>query len=220
MDLYLNELSIVQAENILESKNWMYGLVNTYKSLEEKGFNSIRISKDIYSKEIAHDYQLKKWLNDPTVDQPTRLFLKKILSNKPYIDYNFNYETDSRLYEFNYLGQISIALGLSYITDSISISLLSDKKWDKDEITIIEISLEEDDEDISENSVTVRHVSKAQHINSHISWIDENKDDSISNEKIQWNKQADKFLNKQAIDIQQRCKQPINTILDRLNNGA
>ena len=193
MDLYLNELSIIKANNSMESKSWMSGLVDTYKTVAEKGFNFIRVSSEIYNRELAQDYTLYKWLHDKSVDREKQLLFYSKISKKPYIDKDINDTFKSGLYEFNYLKIISNGLGLAFLTNSLSISLLSEEQWDKNIIPISEIFLGEDNANIIEDTVNVNHVSKPQHINTHFSWIDEKKNNFVTDGKVLWSQKEKLF---------------------------
>ena len=195
-DVFFNELSIEQSENITTARQLMNDLIEVYKNLTEKNFKNLRVYKDIYKESLAPDYNISHWLSDPSINRDTRIFFKTKVLNSPFIeDYiNLKAENEQKEYEFSYKAKNSLGLGCAFLYDSIAISFNNNEEWDKTEILIDAKYLSEDSKLIEEQK-EIKHCSKTIHIQQLQNWIDNIKKTSINNGKELWLKRSENFPN-------------------------
>lgn len=73
-----NELSLcTPAPDIITARQWMSQLILTLRQATTTGVRRIlRTSNEINSLEIAPDYPIARWRNDPEVDREERRFYR------------------------------------------------------------------------------------------------------------------------------------------------
>ena len=171
LEIVFNELSI--EEYALDSsiaKRWMSEFIDTILAI--KVLNStkrnLRTRSDFNSLQLAPDYTLAQWRNDPNVDRESQSFLRSLQnrSDSPLpediIDENI---------EVKYQIQKPIGLCYAFVYDLLAISLQSSPEWDYSLIDIEVIEMN-DSGDLETTPNIIKHVSCKNHIREHQEWLD------------------------------------------------
>ena len=174
LELILNELSLKNyAPDLLSARQLMSNLIETIKAVKGIGGSQVtlRSQYDFLDIILADNYPLRQWLNDRDVDKIEKLFIKNLVRKspisvelaKPEIQ---AIEDNIGDIEFRYGGESAIGLGVAYLLNTLSISLLSDQPWDTPYIEIEMTRLDDEDE-----VARVRHISEKNHVSEHSEWI-------------------------------------------------
>ncbi len=172
IEMVFNELSAVNpANDKFQSRDLMSQLVMTLQAATKRGVSRIlRTQEDINLLELAPEYTVSKWRNDPEVDLETKRFMRSLMNKAPYYQDTIA-EIKSRfdLADVSFKGQKSEGLRFAAITNSIAISLASNSDWNKSTLLL---DLEQiNDDDIISSSIEIKHASSKQHIEEITSWI-------------------------------------------------
>ncbi len=175
LNIVLNELSIeTPAPNASIARQWMSNLMQTVRSINaETKSRAILITQyNFHLTLLASDYTLRQWLNDIEVDKEERRFIRSLSTKTPFSegvpdsDEVQLLENNRGSCEFRYQGKPAIGLGVAYLLDIISVSLLSEICWDFSYLDLDAISIDEDDK-----KITIVHASRKEHLQDHIDWI-------------------------------------------------
>ena len=195
MDLFFNELSLMEADHPQTAKVWLADLIKLFQISQTKGCKGLKTSNDIWEKRIAPNYTIVNWLNDNSVDRELRLLFKIHALKYPFIDdlIEKRNEGGARLFDFKYKDRYAKGLGAAYLFDSLAISCDSSSEWDCTYIFIKVICLEDDE--ITETTQEVKHCSKPIHIENLNDWIKQKATPSVPNGTILWLKRNLLFPN-------------------------
>ncbi len=186
VEMVFNELSSVNlANNKFEARDLMLKLVKTLQAATKIGVSrSLTTQKEINSLELAPEYYIVNWRNDPDVDVVLRRIFRslnyrslddidKIPDIQPLFDLtdvSFNGQKSEGL-RFAAITQSSEALRFA-ITQSIAISLASSPEWDKSTL-LLDLEKIELDGEIIHSIIEIKHASSSQHIEEITAWIRE-----------------------------------------------
>ncbi len=200
LDIVLNELSIeTPAPNTSIARQWMSNLMQIVRSInaETKSRATLITQYDFHLTLLASDYTLRRWLNDIDVDKEERRFIRSLSTKAPFSEVAPDsdevqlLENNRGSYEFRYQGKTALGLGVAYLLDIISVSLLSEICWDCSYVDLDVISIDEDDKKIK-----IVHASRKEHLQNHIDWI-KNRIHSNIDGRALWNQKDDLFPNLQ-----------------------
>ena len=142
MEVFFNELSCTPlSENGEGAKEKIINLLLTLKALRNDGFNVMRTSVNFYSMELASDYTIAHFFNDPTVSRDLKLLFKGI-TKSPYIEDDNSYETEVFvLTDFKTKGENNEDLSpegiaSAYVFNSPTISIAGNAHWERDSIPL------------------------------------------------------------------------------------
>lgn len=162
MQMILNELSArFPLPSIEGAKELMDTFLDTCFVVRKIIHNeSILLDQDYKSFELASDYRIEQWRNDPTVDiENKRKF--RVLLNKSVVYNSADFEQekgwDFRT-EFQHREHVSKGCLLVYEMDGVAVSFLSDEHWRTSEIEGDYIELADDGE-LREQEVKIPNVS-------------------------------------------------------------
>jgi hypothetical protein len=211
IEMVFNELSAVNpANDKFQSRDLMSKLVLTLQAATKMGVSRIlRTKEDINLLELAPEYSVSKWRNDPEVDLETKRFIKSLINKAPYYTEEIaEIQSQFDLVDVSFNGQKSEGLRFTAITSSIAISLASAPEWNR---SVLSIELEQiDDADgIIASTIEIRHASSKQHIEEITLWIREKLSSDIKDGKQLWLERSKLFdridfcncVEKQLIDI-------------------
>lgn len=167
MQMILNELSArCPVETIEDGRQIMNSFLDTYFEVKKIIQNdSILLDQDYRSFELAQDYRIEQWRNDPTVDRENQRRFRTLL-NKSVIynsrEFEQEKESDFRT-EFLHKEHTSKGCLLVYEMDGVAVSFLSNEYWKRSEIEgdYLELS---DKGELEQHSVKIPNVSFPENV--------------------------------------------------------
>lgn len=152
MDLVVNELAFEHpCDSELDAKNRMVTLIATIRSLTGLGFaKRLCVTKEFLSIELFNGYPVTRWLNDRTIPQTERMFVKTILSTAPYLEDMIETQILQRngVFDFEHEGKTAKGLGLAWLMDGPAVSVKDAPPFENDPVTIqVASQTEESSED-------------------------------------------------------------------------
>lgn len=224
MDYTLNELSIKKHETILGAREILHRFISTcIQAKETISFKDLRIyeqlGNNLYHIELAENYFLSQWLNDPEVKKELKDRFRIITTSTPLIteDYLEAYEVS----EFLYNGHIVYGLAAALIIDTIAVSFLTNENLNNPTITIQHYFLDGKEDEKTELH-SVKHSSRPEHINCHIDYFKNKEKRNIESCRTLWEKRNE-FLPHLILcgQVEKALKKGINSnylsqIIDRL----
>lgn len=173
VEMVLNELSLrTLAADIPTARQWMSVFMQTLSEATRSGVKRVvRTQDDINSIQLAPEYPLAKWRNDPQVNREEQSFFRFLTTKAPFwTDVSEDIKSKFDLSEISYRGSLAPGLGFALVSDSLAVSLLSESTWNESHLTLDIIQLDEN-EDLIEEQLNVLHASQIQHLQTHINWI-------------------------------------------------
>ena len=160
MQMIINDLSAkFPVDTISEGRQIMDSFLNTYSKVKKIIINdSVLMDQNYCSFELAKNYRIEQWRNDPVVDMETKRRFRALL-NKSVIYDPSEVELESE-FDLEIQGKKYISKGclLAYETEGVTISFLSDDYWETPEISGYYVTFNEKD-DLKEEHVQVPNVS-------------------------------------------------------------
>jgi hypothetical protein len=192
----------------------MSNLIETIKAVKGVGGTQVtlRSQYDFLDTILADNYPLRQWLNDRNVDKIERLFIKNLVRKSPFSAEVANPEIEAIEdnigdIEFRYRGESAIGLGVAYLLNTLSISLLSDQPWDTPYIEIEMTRLDDEDE-----VARVRHISAKNHVTEHSHWITNKIRQNIQDGVDLWQSKAELFPHLEfCLNVERQLEQMVAT---------
>lgn len=146
------------------------------KTLRLTGSEFLRVPKGFLNFVIGPQLSIRDWTKDPRVDRELRRRLRSAAGKGPYIDTHDASDVHEHWNRLaGYFDQDWTRGGLlaAHVLESIAISVDTEDCWNRSEITITLRSHDEAPEEStpSEGRVSVRHVCRFEHLDSHKSWL-------------------------------------------------
>lgn len=163
----MNDLSArFPVEAIEDGKQIMNSFLDTCFEVKKIIHNdSILLDQDYRSFELAREYRIERWRNDPTVDLENKRRFRALLNKSAiYNSVKFEQEKESDFRtEFLHEEQASKGCLLAYEMDGVTVSFLSSEHWKISEIkgSYLELS---DDGELEQHLVKVPNVSFQENI--------------------------------------------------------
>ena len=169
-DMFVNELSF---DPPVENKYAVYTLLHQFTdtvryAIYKKCVRALFGCEKVFSMPLSSDsYYIHNWLNDNSVDREERQFLRSQLSSRPYIN------AKSAINDIDCLLENKTCYGIkdAFINNGIAVSLLSAKVWNT---KYIDVEIQELIDDINITKEVVAHASNKEHIDFHLSKLNEN----------------------------------------------
>ncbi len=186
--MVFNELS---AENLnndkFQARDLMSELVMILQASTKAGVSRIfRTRDDMNSIELAPEYSIAKWRNDPDVERELKSFLRSLNNRSPYCDNTIAaIKAQFDLADASFNGQKSEGLKFAAITQSIAISLASSPEWDKP-ILLLDLEEIEPDGEIIPSIIEIKHASSTRHIEEITPWTKEQISSDIEDGSQLW----------------------------------
>ena len=137
----------------------MDSFLNTYSKVKKIIINdSVLMDQNYCSFELAKNYRIEQWRNDPVVDMETKRRFRALLNKSVIYDpseVELESEFDLEIQEKKYISKGCL---LAYETEGVTISFLSDDYWETPEISGYYVTFNEKD-DLKEEHVQVPNVS-------------------------------------------------------------
>ncbi len=176
LEFVLNELSCRDAAlDIPTARQRMLGLSETMRAARPAGsraavISALRTEQLFLSSDLGPDYPFLKWRNDPSVELELRRYVGSLASKGPFIDdWKPELSAGSDV-DFLFGGVPVRGLALALCEDQLAVSLLSSEQWDAEMIELTVDTLAGDGALASEIA-SVRHASRAAHLQSHLDWV-------------------------------------------------
>lgn len=173
MNLFVNELSISKQENVIVAKEKMQQFVACVKAGIKQGIKEIKVLESFLDTQIASDYSISNWLYDNSVDRDDRELLGDLANKSPFCNTLLTQKEkeNERLFEFFHQGNACVGLGLTYLFDTMAISLI-DKDWEEEKLSIVVSYISDDDPEPTPRIEEVRHLSETSHCSLHQLWFE------------------------------------------------
>lgn len=195
VEMVLNELSLrTLAADIPTARQWMSVFIQTLRQATSSGVKRVvRTQDNINSIQLAPQYPLAKWRNDPQVNREEQRFFRLLTTKVPFwTDVAEDIKSKFDLSDIFYRGNVAPGLGFAWVSDSLAVSLLSEPMWNDSYLTLEIIQLDEN-EDLIEEEVQVFHASGTHHIQEHISWIENRIRNSVRDGVDLWQRRDELF---------------------------
>lgn len=161
-EIFFNELCL---NDELKNYSVIENLIDCYKKLKNDGFSICRMDHQTFLKALNY----LKSINIPHHNRNN-----KTIENFYYSFFHIPFEQDDMTEEIEnnflehdlyYDGQEATGLKWAYTYDTLAFSLLTDNKWDRDSIVVIE-KTEPD------NEIRIHHAATVTNIETQKDWID------------------------------------------------
>lgn len=203
LEMVLNELSLrTAAADIPTARRLMSDFIKTVREVKAQSGRqaTLRTQDAFHTTTLASDYPLRRWLNNPEVDREEQRFIKTLATKAPFSNDLANLkiqdiENNRGNSEFRHQGELAIGLGVAYLlnvsANALSISLLSEPRWDCDRLELTVARL--DEEDLIEEHQEIRHASRSNHVQTHANWIKRCIQSEVLDRLELWNRRGELF---------------------------
>ncbi|MGW7094391.1 hypothetical protein [Streptomyces sp. NPDC054874] len=173
--LFLNEKSCetkADPERVNRAMTEMVEAVLAVAAVDRPGTALITQADSLLALQIAPGHPIGRWMGAPDTDEVLRLRLKRLDDRSPYRTVFPEGETYSDV-GYQHDGETVEGLGYAHLLGGVGISLPLEARWNTDRITLNQERLTDDEETGSVSTeVEVRHAARAQHVNTHLKWIE------------------------------------------------
>ncbi|MTJ12278.1 hypothetical protein FJR11_06655 [Anabaena sp. UHCC 0187] len=200
LEIVFNELCLqTPSTDINTARQLMTDFINTILAIKTPSSikKKLRTQSNFNNLQLAPNYLLVQWRNDPDVDIDARRLIRSLQDkNDPPIPDIVDPEI-----QVIYQGQNTIGIYYAYVYNSLAISLLSDPQWEASSLEVQVTRINEDEEDplIISNDI-VKHVSCITHGGEHTDWLEERFKINIENGNEIWNRREELFFNLEFCD--------------------
>ncbi len=173
LEMVLNELSLkTPASDIYTARQLMSELIGTLRQATASGVKRIlRTSNEINSLELAPNYHIYQWRNDPEVDREESRYLKALETKAPFLKDVFKeFEDEFYLSEIRYQEEIVKSIGFALIIDGLAVSFNSETRWNNSYLSLEVLRIDGNQKIVSE-TVEIVHASCRNHVKEHNNWI-------------------------------------------------
>ncbi|AFZ26020.1 hypothetical protein Cylst_3907 [Cylindrospermum stagnale PCC 7417] len=196
-DLVFNELSVQNIDSNVEiARQWMSDFIETIRAFTAQGVKvSIRSNEYFYTIMLAPNYSISQWCKE--ANEKERRFIKNLATKTPLSQDLLNpkiqdIENNAGLSDAYHQGKSAIGLGVAYLLDTVAISFISDQSWDLSCLELDLIQLNDNDEIINQ-AVEIRHASRNIHIQDHSEWIQERIRTGVNDGEDIWERRKELF---------------------------
>lgn len=175
LEMVFNELSFdPPATNIAIAQQRMQEFIDLVRAAQKLEIKSLRVHSGFNQAQLANNYSIAQWRNDPNVDRERQRFFKSLQTKSPFIDI----QTEPDLLEqadqseFRCQNLVAAGLGVAFLIEALAISFPSAPHWQIPQIQMQHSFLDPDTTDIISQNITVPHASAKQHLASHHDWIE------------------------------------------------
>jgi len=213
LEMVLNELSLHSpAPDVHIARQRMSTLLRTVRIAIQNGVNRVlRTHENFYGESLAAGYSIANWCNDSNVDREERRYFRSLATKAPYWADLLLSADDVYLSEFQYNGTHAHGLGFAYLIEAMALSLCSEVQWDASHIEI-EATRLGDDGNIFTEQVMVVHASQVDHVQEHITWIQNRLQTSVRDGIDLWDRRESLFASLRFCDA-------INDQIQSLHTG-
>lgn len=202
LEMVLNELSLkTPKSDIYTARKLMSDLVSTLRQATASGVKRIlRTSDEIYSLELAPNYPIARWRNDPEVDREENRFFKTLVTKAPFwTDVFEEFKDEFDLSEIRYQGEEIKGIGFALVIDGLPVSFNSETRWNHSFLSLEVLRLDDNQQIVSE-TLEIVHASCRNHVEQHHDWIKNRFRTEIFNGEELWNQREELFPNLEFCD--------------------
>jgi len=199
MDYIFNELSLTRVHDIYKARvsleTFVKLCIGVKKTLKLETLRIPDSLGNLYNICIADDYPISKWCHDLEVDHDIRDKFRLIIANPPLLKSDEIIEHSE--YErscFSCNSKEAKGLGIAYLLDTLSVSLMTTDWWNSDKIAMKHDYFNEHEE-IETKPIEVLHASKNDHLKTHIAHFEEKRVSFIKKCSEIWDKRETLFPN-------------------------
>lgn len=194
LECFLNELSFSSiAPDVNSARERMFVFVKTLAQANHAAKKQLplRVSHEFFGVTIAPEYSLVQWRNDVAVDRDIRAYFNSITTKSPLFDSGTPNDRALKC-EATFGGVPAIGMLAAFLNDGMTVSVLSDLKWDCASLCLIVSELDEN-ADIISSDESLRHIARAEHIREHEKWIAEQMTGPIRSHAELWAIRTEQF---------------------------
>ncbi len=201
MEIMFNELSLSPCENKYKTREMLETFIHAAVRASDNELFTIRWTEESYNKlknnPLSPSYFLSQWLSDHEVNPDLREKFRQLTLTYPLLTNNMirelqEYESSELIILINGQNKSGKGLLAAIITDSLAISFLTYSVWDTIEIQS-HLHWIDHDAQFQDKPVSVRHFATRDHFNKHISWLQQNRIQSLNNGNDLWNRRNQLF---------------------------
>ena len=200
--MVLNELSLkTPASDISTARQLMSNLISTLRKATASGVKRVlRTSNEIHSLQLAPNYPIARWRNDPEVDKEESRFFSTLVTKSPFwTDVFEEFKDEFDLSEVRYQGEIVNGIRFALVIDGLPVSFNSETRWDTSSLSLEVIRIDENQKLVNE-TVEIVHASCRNHVKEHNNWIKNRFRTQIINGEQLWNRRQELFPNLEFCD--------------------
>lgn len=193
--MVLNELSLkTPVSDRYRARQLMSQLIGTLRQATASGVNRVlRTSDEIHCLELAPNYRISQWRNDPEVDREERRFFTTLATKAPFwTDVFEKFKDEFDLSDIKHQGEIVRGIGFALVTDALPVSFNSEPRWDCCYLNLKVIRIDFNEEIIDETVIIV-HASCRNHVQQHADWIENRIRTEVVNGEELWNQRKELF---------------------------
>ena len=196
LEMVLNELSLKTPVGYRHrARQLMSELIRTLRQATANGVNRVlRTSDEIHSLELAPNYRISQWRNDPKVDREESRFFKTLVTKAPFwTDVFEEFKDEFDLSDIKHQGELVRGIGFALIIDALPISFNSEARWDCCYLNLEVIRIDTNNEEIVDETVKIIHASCRNHVREHADWIKNRIRTEVTNGEELWNQRQELF---------------------------
>jgi putative addiction module killer protein len=175
LEMVFNELSLDSpAPNIAVAQQWMQEFIDLVRAAQKLEIRSLRTHSGLNQAQLASNYSIAQWRNDPSVDRERQRFFKSLQTKSPFIDLQTEPNLLEKTEQSEFLCQnlVAAGLGVAFLIEALAVSFPSAPHWQAAQIQLQYSFLDPDTIDIISQDITVPHASEKKHLTSHHVWIE------------------------------------------------
>ncbi|MBF0421963.1 MAG: hypothetical protein HQL73_03115 [Magnetococcales bacterium] len=194
IDMVFNERSLeCLAPSLEEARARGTDFVDTLAATRKHRVNrQLRTQKAFIESLLAKKYSWRDWINDPVVNREKRLYLKSLATRAPFLDGLHDAQDQSMACDVLFKGSKAEGLGAAYFINGLSVSLMSEPCWNADSLSATVCELDEDGE-LIQSEIKIHHASHSSHMETHVGWIQETFEKSVSSGSDLWERREQFF---------------------------
>lgn len=197
LEMVLNELSLrTPVTDIPTAQQLMSDLISTVRQATSSGVQRVlRTSDEVNTIELAPNYPVARWRNDPKVNREERSFFRTLTAKAPFwTDVSETIKNDFDLSEVWYQGEQAKGLGFAVIIDALTVSLISKACWDCNRLEL-EVRRLDEHENLIDERLEIVHASRSNHVQEHTNWINNRIRSKVSDGLDLWTRKDELFPN-------------------------
>ncbi|KST66984.1 hypothetical protein [Mastigocoleus testarum] len=213
LEMVLNELSLkTPVGDRYEARQLMSQLIGTLRQATANGANRVlRTSDEIHSLELAPNYRISQWRNDPKVDREESRFFKTLVTKAPFwTDVFEEFKDEFDLSDIKHQGELVRGIGFALIIDALPISFNSEKRWNCCYLSLEIIRIDANQEVVDE-TVKIVHASCHNHVLVHADWIKNRIRTEVTNGEQLWSRRQELFPSLEFCDDVSKQIQSLDT---------
>ncbi|MBD2299891.1 hypothetical protein [Nostoc sp. FACHB-190] len=212
IEIVFNELCLLTPSiDINTARQLMSDFINTIIAIKPPSGikKKLRTQSNFNDLQLAQDYLIAQWRNDPDVDIEARRLIRSLQNrNDPPLPDIADPEI-----EVMYKGQQTIGICYAYVSNSLAISLQSELHWKASNLEIQVTKINEEEQLVTNND-NVLHASCTSHVQEHYNWIQDIQEricQQVADGEDIWKRKEELFPNLEFCEVVGRQLKNIRT---------